>query len=92
MFNVFMMYCLLSSINEVYTSLYELIQSNDTLWENSCKTFQSTLDILNGTDNVTTPDLPGVYVCVCVCMYVCMYVHVNVYVYVHVCICAPVYV
>ena len=66
------------SINEVYASLYEFIQSNDT-WERSCKTFQSTLDSLDGTNNVTAPELPGEHVCiicvcahVCVCMFVCL--------------------
>ena len=60
------------SINEVYASLYEFIQSNDT-WERSCETFQLTLDSLNGTNNVTTPELPGEYLCImCVCVCVCL--------------------
>ena len=63
MYHILVTVVLLYSINEVYASLYELIQSNDS-WEESCKTIESSLSILNGTDNVTTPDLPGNHLCV----------------------------
>ena len=79
------------SINEVYASLYEFIQSNDT-WERSCKTFQSTLDSLDGTSNATGPNLPGgcsvcVHVCVRVCVCVCTCVCVCACVCKHACVC-----
>ena len=61
----------------MYASLYEYIQSNES-WVGSCETFESTLSLLNGTNNVTSPDLPGdqLYVCMYVCMCVCVCTYV----------------
>ena len=56
----------------MYASLYEFIQPNNSQWESSCETVRSALDVLNGTTNLSAPNLPRECdnMC-CTCMHVC---------------------